>query len=112
MFYFPADAKMGRPGADHEIILFCYDMSLFSRRIEYYLGLRGFKYSRCIQPPNLPQPDLTALGINYRRIPVLAIGRDIYMDTRIMIEKLESIYPCNTLSSTEPFNRGIEKIIE
>jgi glutathione S-transferase len=55
---------------------------------------------------------MTALGINYRRIPVLAIDRDIYLDTRIMIEKLESLFPCNTLSSKQPFNRGVEKIIE
>jgi glutathione S-transferase len=103
---------MGRPGENHDIILFCYDTSVFSRRIEYYLGLRGFKYTRCTQPPRLPRPDLDALGIKYRRIPVLAIGRDIYMDTRIMIEKLESRFPCNTLSSKEPFYRGIEKIIE
>lgn len=112
MYESPTIAKMGRPGSDHEIILFCYDTSVFSRRIEYYLGLRGFKYSRCVQPIHLPRPDLTALGINYRRIPVLAIGRDIYLDTRIMIEKLETKFPCNPLSSNEPFNRGIEKIIE
>jgi len=45
--------------------------------MDYYLGLRGLKYLQCIQPPQMPRPDLQALGINYRKIPILAIGRDI-----------------------------------
>jgi hypothetical protein len=70
-------------------ILFCYDISIYSRKADYYLGLRGLKYFQCIQPPQMPRPDLQALGINYRKIPILAIGRDIYLDTRIIIETLE-----------------------
>lgn len=29
----------------------------------------------------------------YRRIPVLSIGRDVYNDTRIIIAKLEELFP-------------------
>jgi hypothetical protein len=43
-----------------------------------------------IQPPILPRPDLARLGIAYRRIPVLAVGRDVYLDTRLILRKFES----------------------
>lgn len=33
----------------------------------------------------LPRPDLEKLGITYRRIPVLAIGRDVYCDSALII---------------------------
>ena len=31
----------------------------------------------------MPRPEITdELGVNYRRIPLLAIGNDVYIDTR------------------------------
>lgn len=33
------------------------------------------------------------MGIQYRRIPVLAIGRDVYHDTRLIIDKLNALFP-------------------
>lgn len=50
-----------------------------------------------IQPVILPRPDLKALGVTYRRIPVLAIGRDIYCDTRLQLKALETQYPTSTI---------------
>jgi hypothetical protein len=41
----------------------------------------------------LPRPDLNALGVNYRRSPVMTIGRDVYLDSRLMIRKLEELFP-------------------
>ena len=41
----------------------------------------------------LPRPDLARLGVHYRRIPVLAIGKDIYLDTRLQLSRLESLFP-------------------
>jgi glutathione S-transferase len=93
-------------------ILFCYDISIYSRKMDYYLGLRGLKYLQCIQPPHVPRPDLQALGINYRKIPILAIGRDIYLDTRIIIETLEKLHPKGALGSKKPFEQGLEHIFE
>lgn len=46
-----------------------------------------------LQPPILPRPDIVATGTSYRRIPVVAIGKDIYNDTRLIIQKLEKLYP-------------------
>ncbi|OQD88992.1 hypothetical protein PENANT_c003G02538 [Penicillium antarcticum] len=44
-----------------------------------------------IQPRILPRPDLARLGVHYRRIPVLSIGRDIYLDSRLILQKLEDL---------------------
>ncbi|CAK7267485.1 hypothetical protein SEPCBS119000_002573 [Sporothrix epigloea] len=44
----------------------------------------------------MPRPDLARLGVRHRRIPILAIGRDVYLDSRLILCKLELI------SSTSP----------
>lgn len=48
----------------------------------------------------LPRPDIAALNINYRRIPILSIGRDVYVDTRLILAKLESLYPDTTCTTS------------
>ena len=48
---------------------------------------------------------MEALGVHYRRSPVMAIGRDIYLDSRMILRKLEELFPPSTehpaLSSKE-----------
>jgi glutathione S-transferase len=42
----------------------------------------------------LPRPDLSErLGIAYRRIPLLAIDGDVYCDTRLIIARLNELFP-------------------
>jgi len=42
----------------------------------------------------LPRPILTStFGLTYRKIPVLALGRDLYCDTSLIIEALEHFFP-------------------
>jgi glutathione S-transferase len=49
----------------------------------------------------------------YRRIPVLTIGRDVYNDTRIILSKLETLFPdYPPLSSSAPDQKAIEKLLE
>ncbi|KAK6366575.1 hypothetical protein LTS17_010661 [Exophiala oligosperma] len=60
----------------------------------------------------MPRPDLKALGVNYRRIPVMAIGRDIYCDTRIMLRKLEELFPNSPLRASTSEEKAIEKFLE
>jgi len=44
----------------------------------------------------LPRPELSeTMGITYRRIPILAIGRDIYADTSLIVSTLERRYPAS-----------------
>ena len=47
----------------------------------------------------LPRPDLALLGIKYRRIPVLAINGEVYCDSRLILQKLEEVFPGGTLRS-------------
>lgn len=76
--------------ADLPIVLYHYKFSPYARRIQWYLALRGIPYAECLQPPILPRPDVNDFGIAYRRIPILSIGRDIYLDTRLQLTKLET----------------------
>lgn len=42
----------------------------------------------------LPRPEITdVLGVKYRRIPILAIGNDIYCDTSLIADVLERRFP-------------------
>jgi glutathione S-transferase len=61
----------------------------------------------------MPRPDISRLGINYRRIPVLSIGRDVYLDTRLIIQKLEKLYPSlPRLGATDNDQRALERLLE
>ena len=61
----------------------------------------------------MPRPILQErLGINYRRIPLMAIGRDVYIDTRLMLRKLETLYPEGRLGSSNSFEQGFEDMLE
>ncbi|KAK0644873.1 hypothetical protein DIS24_g8431 [Lasiodiplodia hormozganensis] len=75
---------MGSP-----MILYDYDFSPFSQRIRYLLHLSEIEFFRVDQPVVLPRPDLQMLGITYRRVPVLAIGKDVYCDTSTIIAAIQ-----------------------
>jgi glutathione S-transferase len=55
------------------------------------------------------------MGVNYRRIPVLSIGRDFYCDTLLILEKLEALYPSSEykqISATNPTEKALEHLLE
>ncbi|VUC35419.1 unnamed protein product [Clonostachys rosea] len=98
-------------GSIPDIVVFTYPGSPWGNKVVSYLNVRGIKYTECRQPPVMPRPDLSkGLGINYRRIPVLAIGRDLYFDTRLMLEKLEQMIPEGKLGATDTQDRAFEKL--
>ncbi|KAK2748924.1 hypothetical protein FQN57_007207 [Myotisia sp. PD_48] len=65
-----------------------------------------------LQPPMMPRPDLADLGVGYRRIPVLAIGRDLYCDTRLILQKLEQRFPHGALGAQDGEGKALEKLLE
>ncbi|UKZ72549.1 hypothetical protein TrVFT333_000180 [Trichoderma virens FT-333] len=79
--------------AEKPIILYYYAVSPYSQRVLWYLALKGIKYQQCIQPRIMPRPDVQRLGVKYRRIPILTIGRDVYLDTRLILTKLSELQP-------------------
>ncbi|EHK27144.1 uncharacterized protein TRIVIDRAFT_62918 [Trichoderma virens Gv29-8] len=95
-----------------EIILYHYKFSPYARRVVWYLALRGIPYKQCLQPGMLPRPDVARLGIAYRRIPILSIGKDIYLDTRLQLPKLEAMYPeLPRLGASTADQKGIERLL-
>ncbi|KAJ5110784.1 hypothetical protein N7532_001319 [Penicillium argentinense] len=100
---------------DRPVILFHYPGSPYSKKVLWYLALRGIPYSQCIQPHILPRPDLLNLGIQYRRIPVLSIGRDVHLDSRLILQKLEDFAPEKprlAAESQSPEHRLIERLFD
>ncbi|KAF5321045.1 hypothetical protein D9619_000278 [Psilocybe cf. subviscida] len=71
-----------------------WDGSPYVAKVENALALKGIPYS-VVQIPNiLPRPEISDhLGIAYRRVPVLAIGNDVYCDTSAITATLERRFP-------------------
>ncbi|KAG9187909.1 hypothetical protein G6011_05780 [Alternaria panax] len=93
-------------------IVFHYEGSIFSHRVLWYLWLRGIPYDECLQPAFMPRADLELIGVGYRRIPIMAVGKDVYCDSRLIVSKLESLYPNSALSPYTPTEIGIRKLFE
>ncbi|KAF5393761.1 hypothetical protein D9757_000059 [Collybiopsis confluens] len=76
------------------VILYRYDTSPFSVKIDNILLLKNIAHSTVTVPNVLPRPEITELlGLTYRRIPILAIGNDIYCDTSLIASALERRFP-------------------
>ena len=65
-----------------------------------------------MQPVYLPREDLNALGVKYRRIPIMSIGRDIYCDTHLILDKLEEKFPSGALGAPQNDQKALEKLLE
>lgn len=42
----------------------------------------------------------------------MSIGRDVYCDTRLMIQKLEKLFPVDPLGAKEPYDKGVQQLLE
>ena len=60
----------------------------------------------------IPRPEvIDLLGIGYRRIPLLAIGNDVYCDTSLIVSQLEKrIPPSAEYASVFPPRKGGGKV--
>lgn len=72
------------------IILYMYPFSPYGQKVSLLLTLAKLPFKTCVQPLLLPRPDLETLGITYRRIPVLAIGKDVYCDSSLITSIIAS----------------------
>ncbi|KAF1915838.1 hypothetical protein BDU57DRAFT_515600 [Ampelomyces quisqualis] len=97
-----------------DIVLYNYAFSPHGKRISAYLALRGIEYALCEQPFTMPRPDLALLPVHYRRIPILAVGRDIYLDTRLILRVLESLphVASPRLGASTGRDKFVEKLLE
>lgn len=112
------------------IILYGYPFSPYANKVKAYLALRKIEYAECvrsavcflhnatdsllqIQPHMMPRPDVALLGIHYRRIPIMALGRDVYIDTRAILSRLEEVFPPSAKHPglTTPQSEGTAKLL-
>jgi glutathione S-transferase len=56
------------------------------------LAASNIPFQRSDQPIILPRPVLSKLDITYRRIPLLAFGKDIYCDSSLILDELQARY--------------------
>ncbi|KAL1700174.1 hypothetical protein EV121DRAFT_295442 [Schizophyllum commune] len=76
------------------VVLYRYDGSPFGAKVESMLAVKRIPAAHVDVAPLLPRPELSELlGLGYRRIPVLAIGRDLYCDTSLIASVLERRFP-------------------
>lgn len=111
-------ADMSHVTPNPPIIFFHYPFSPWSQKVTAYLALRGIPYTSCEQPLTMPRPNLASLGVAYRRIPVMSVGRDIYCDTLLMLEKIDQLFPYGKygngiqISQATPQNKALERLLE
>ena len=79
--------------SDPPIILYGYSQSPFFQKMKLVLLFKKLPYKIVKVTRMPPRPELSLLGITYRRIPVLAIGSDVYCDTALAIMELENRFP-------------------
>ncbi|KAJ7720803.1 hypothetical protein B0H16DRAFT_1896741 [Mycena metata] len=76
------------------VILYRYDGSLYSEKIDRILLLKKIPHETVTVTNILPRPEISELlGVTYRKIPVLAIGNDVYCDTSLIVSALERRFP-------------------
>ncbi|KAK0283779.1 hypothetical protein LTR35_006238 [Friedmanniomyces endolithicus] len=92
----------------HSIIHFDYDFSPYGQKTKLLLTAAGVKYKKCDQPVVLPRPDLETLGITYRRIPLLAVGKDVYADSALIIDLITSKLATSGAVATSPADKAFE----
>ncbi|GJE84975.1 glutathione S-transferase family protein [Phanerochaete sordida] len=82
--------------AEAPVVLYHYDASPFANKIKNMLLVKGIPYKRVTVAMRLPRPEITdLLGVTYRRIPILAIGNDVYCDTNLISATLERRFPAS-----------------
>ena len=79
------------------VALFGYDSSLYTQKVQHVLRFKQIPHTFVTVPSMMPRPILAQnFNITYRKIPVLAIDRDIYIDTSIICEALENRFPTSS----------------
>ena len=75
------------------IVLFGYDSSTFTLKVRLALKIKQIPYTFVKVPTMMPRPLLRDnFNLTYRKIPVLAMGRELYVD--LCVERaLEPTWP-------------------
>ncbi|TEB30237.1 hypothetical protein FA13DRAFT_1734066 [Coprinellus micaceus] len=83
------------------VIIYRYAQSPYAQKVDNTLYLKGIPHKQVKISMVLPRPEISGeLGINYRRIPILAIGNDVYCDSNLIVSVLERRFPASAGYST------------
>ncbi|KAM5545536.1 hypothetical protein V8D89_000574 [Ganoderma adspersum] len=90
------------------VILYHYEASPVARKVRHILTIKKVPHFRVEVPMTLPRPDLAdRLGVKYRLIPVLAIGKDVYCDSSLITSVLERNFnPAQGYATIFPKRKG------
>jgi glutathione S-transferase len=80
-----------------QLILHHYPNSPFAEKIRLIFGFKKLHWGSVIVPNMMPKPDVVALTGGYRKTPFLQVGADIYCDTALIADVLESLAPSPSL---------------
>lgn len=73
------------------LITYTYETSPYSHKIFAACALAGIRPQNVKVSAILPRPELESLGIVYRRIPIMLVGKDCYLDSQKIIDKIETM---------------------
>lgn len=79
------------------MILHHYPNSPFAEKIRLIFGFKSAHWASVIIPSIMPKPDVIALTGGYRKTPIMQMGADIFCDTALIAEVIESQKPTPTL---------------
>jgi glutathione S-transferase len=85
----------------NKLILHHYPNSPFAEKIRLILGFKKLQWDSVMIPNMMPKPDVIALTGGYRKTPLLQIGADIYCDTALIADVIESLAPTPSLYPPE-----------
>jgi glutathione S-transferase len=85
----------------NKLILHHYPNSPFAEKIRLILGFKKLQWDSVMIPNMMPKPDVISLTGGYRKTPVLQIGADIYCDTALIADVIESLAPTPSLYPPE-----------
>ena len=78
-------------------ILHHFELSPFSEKIRLIFGLKRMAWRSVLVPMAMPKPDVVALTGGYRRTPTLQVGAEIYCDTALIAQVLDTLIPAPPL---------------
>ena len=74
-----------------DIILYHYPASPYAEKVRLMAGYLGVPWHSVDVPIQPPRETLALLAGGYRRIPVAQIGADVYCDTALISEQIDSL---------------------
>ncbi len=97
-----------------DLILHHYPESPFSEKVRAIFGAKGLAWRSLQVSMVMPRPATIALTGGYRRIPVLQVGADVYCDTALIAEYLDSkgsgpsLFPASQLLAVQTLARWVD----